>query len=39
MWIPDAKDIVRAGDVLIILARQDQAKVLERAFSVQVDLF
>ncbi|MFN3701771.1 MAG: Trk system potassium transporter TrkA [Alphaproteobacteria bacterium] len=39
MWIPDAKDIVRAGDVLIILARQDQAKALERAFSVQVDLF
>jgi len=39
VWIPAAKDTIRVGDVLIILARQDQAKALEKVFSVQVDLF
>lgn len=37
--IPAPRDIIRAGDILIILARQDQAKALEKIFSVQVDLF
>lgn len=37
--IPTEGDMVRAGDVLIILATQRQAKALEKIFSVQVDLF
>lgn len=37
--IPVEGDMVRSGDVLIILATQQQAKALEKIFSVQVDLF
>ena len=37
--IPVEGDMVRSGDILIILATQQQAKALEKIFSVQVDLF
>ncbi len=37
--IPKPRDMIRAGDVLIILATQEQAKTVEKMFSVQVDLF
>lgn len=37
--IPKPEDMIKAGDLLIILASQEQAKALEKIFSVQVDLF
>ena len=37
--IPKPEDMMKAGDILIILASQGQAKALEKIFSVQVDLF
>lgn len=37
--VPGPYDMVRAGDTMVILATQDQAKAVEKMFSVQVDLF
>lgn len=37
--IPRAGAMVRSGDILIMLATQQQAKALEKMFSIQVDLF
>lgn len=37
--IPDNTEMVKAQDILIMLASQEQAKTLEKIFSVQVDLF
>ncbi|MFP4313876.1 MAG: Trk system potassium transporter TrkA, partial [Alphaproteobacteria bacterium] len=37
--IPDDQQMIKAEDILILLASQEQAKTLEKIFSVQVDLF
>jgi len=36
---PDAEEVVRSGDHVIVLASQKQALNVEKMFSVQVDIF
>ena len=37
--IPDEDDVIRNGDTMIVMALQGNSQILERIFSVQVDLF
>ncbi len=37
--IPDSKSIIKAGDHVVILAREGQASRVEKMFSAQVDIF
>jgi trk system potassium uptake protein TrkA len=37
--IPNEDEMIKTEDILIMLASRDQAKTLEKIFSVQVDLF
>jgi trk system potassium uptake protein TrkA len=39
VYMPKPNEIIRAGDIMIMMAAQRQAQILEKMFSVQVELF